>query len=78
MNVIDFLYKFICNWLGKIFVEVLCYYSWIGKFIYGIVIFIWKVFCDLNNVNFFKLIVVDMYRNYIVLIKWMLERLGFI
>lgn len=51
------------------------YYSWIGKFIYGIVIFIWKVFCDLNNVN---LIVVDMYRNYIVLIKWMLERLGFI
>lgn len=44
------------------------------NFIYGIVTFIRKALRDSNNAN---LIVADMYRNYIVLIKRMSERLGF-
>lgn len=44
------------------------------NFIYGIVTFIRKTLRDSNNAN---LIVADMYRNYIVLIKRMSERLGF-
>lgn len=47
------------------------------NFIYGIVTFIRKALRDSNKANFLKLIVADMYRNYIVLIKWMSERLGF-
>lgn len=39
--------------------------------------FIRKALRDSNKANFLKLIVADMYRNYIVLIKRMSERLGF-
>lgn len=44
------------------------------NFIYGIVTFIRKALRDSNNAN---LIVADMYRNFIVLIKRMSERLEF-